>query len=461
MVRLEKVKRLLRAISPYDSLMTGQIQTRYFDNAATSFPKPAAVAEAMRRHLLESGAPARGTYAGARESARLVNQCRARIAKLVNLMDSRGNAAGNQVVFGYNTTDALNLGVKGVLGAARRRWGAGKVLHVVTTMMEHNSILRPLHAMKERDAQIEWTIVAAEPKSGLVDAEDVRRAIRRGETVLVCINHASNVMGTVQDMERIGAVCAEFGAGSDDPDGALLLLDAAQSLGHCAVDMRAMRVDLLAFPGHKGLMGPTGTGGLCIRPGVELRMETIREGGTGSTSELPSQPQMMPEKYEPGSHNTVGIVGLSEGVAWLLERGVEKVGGVREHELELMRLMLELLGVEASGACANASGLRMLGPLDLAKRVGVFSFTHESLSSQEMAAVLEASFGILTRAGLHCAPLVHEMLGTSPSSNAGASGAVRLSLGPFLTGADVEFACGALGAMCREHSEISNMKMQS
>ncbi len=444
------------------------ITPRYFDNAATSFPKPPAVAEAMHKHLTTTGAPARGVYSAARESSRLVSKCRERIAKLVNLTDTKhgglaGSFASNHVVFGYNTTDALNLGVKGVLSAARRRKGPNQILHVVTTVMEHNSILRPLHALKQQDPKIEWTIVPADPTTGLVSPTDLRAAIRPNETILVCINHASNVMGTIQDLDALGAVCAEFGgggAGTDDPDGLLLLVDGAQSLGHCRVDMCAMHIDLLAFPGHKGLMGPAGTGGLCIRPGVEHRLDTIREGGTGSTSEQQTHPTMMPEKYEPGSHNTVGIIGLSEGVHWLLNRTVEQV---RAHELELIAKLFDNLIPASNGHCTAAPGLRLLGPLDPAHRVGVFSFTHDALSSQEMAAILEASYGILTRAGLHCAPLVHEMLGTSiradgrtppagPPDAPLPSGAVRLSIGPFLTPDDIDYATTALIEICHQHT---------
>jgi cysteine desulfurase family protein len=431
--------------------MSAVTATRYFDNAATSFPKPPAVAEAMARHLTGSGAPARGAYAGARESARLISKCRERIARLVNLTGPRGDVASDYVVFGHNTTDGLNLGVKGVLAAARRRVGPSRTLHVVTTVMEHNSILRPLHAAMQHDPRVEWTKVEADPATGLVDPRDVRAAIRPGETVLVCVNHASNVMGTIQDLNAIGRVCAEFGAGKDDPGGVMFLVDAAQSLGHCAVDMAAAHVDLLAFPGHKGLLGPTGTGGLCIRPGVEKGLDTIREGGTGSASEQQTHPTGLPEKYEPGSHNTVGLIGLSEGVGWLLERGVERI---RDHEVELMRRMFAELRPDEQGQCRGAPGLRLLGPLDVESRVGVFSFVHEELSSQEMAAILEASFGILTRAGLHCAPLVHEMLGTSPVNSAG-SGAVRLSFGPFLTVQDVDYACAALATICREHVGVA------
>lgn len=413
---------------------------RYFDNAATSFPKPPAVAQAMLRAMTEVGAAGRGAYAEAREMGRLIRVCRERIARLVNL------PSPEHVVFTYNTSDALNLGVKGVLMHARRARGPRARLHVVTTVMEHNSILRPLHAAAQADPLIEWTKVEADPATGLVDPGDVRRAIRAGETVLVCINHASNVTGTIQDLAAIGRVCAEFGAGGGGgagDEGLLLLVDGAQSLGHVALDMRAMHVDLLAFPGHKGLLGPQGTGGLCMRPGVERRLATVREGGTGNISELETHPELMPEKYEAGSHNAVGIAGLSEGVAWLLERGV---ASVRRHELELMTPMLGALSGD------GLPGLKLLGPADASMRVGVMSVVHESLTPQELSGILESSYGVLTRAGLHCAPLAHRLTGTSPDLKPGNAGATRLSVGPFVTAEDAAFAMNALAEICREQA---------
>ena len=419
--------------------MSSKSPRRYFDNAATSFPKPTAVAAAMVRMLTEVGGPGRGGYAEAREAGRVIWTCRDRISRLVNL------GKPENVVFTHNTTDALNLGIKGVLAHARSVAGPASRLHVVTTHMEHNSVLRPMNALLEVDHLIEWDRVPADPASGLVDPDDVRRAIQPGRTVLVCINHASNVTGTVQNLEAIGRVCSEFGAGTGRGEaaaGLLLLVDGAQSLGHVPVDMQAMRIDLLAFPGHKGLLGPTGTGGLCIRPGAERRLGTIREGGTGSVSEQETHPTMMPEKFEAGSHNSVGIAGLGEGVGWLLERGIDQV---RAHEVRLMRLILDRLET------AEFAGLRLLGPREIGRRVGVFSFVHESIEPAELSAILESAFGILSRAGLHCAPLVHGMLGTVPPTG---KGATRLSLGPFLTETDVAAAMEALAEVCREHRDL-------
>ncbi|MCC6322920.1 MAG: aminotransferase class V-fold PLP-dependent enzyme [Phycisphaerales bacterium] len=401
---------------------------RYFDNAATSFPKPPRVAEAMFRFMTENGAPGRGTHAPAREAGRLIRQCRERINRLIN------GENPDHVVFTHNTTDALNLAIKGVLEAARRA-SRGSTPHIVSTWMEHNSVLRPINALIELLGEIEWTRIEADPETGLVDADAVRRAIRPGHTALVAVNHASNVTGTIQPVATIGEACRAAGVP--------YLVDAAQSLGHIEVDVRAMKIDLLAFPGHKGLLGPTGTGGLYIRPGLESRVATVREGGTGSVSEQETHPTMMPEKYEAGSHNIVGIVGLSEGVAWLLERGVS---AVREHEVGLMKPML------AAVETGEFPGAILLGPRRPDDRVGVFSIVHESLEPQEIAAALETGFGILTRAGLHCAPLAHRTFGTAPPHG---RGAVRLSFGPFLASDDVRSAIDALAAICREHAPAS------
>ncbi len=397
---------------------------RYFDNAATSFPKPAVVLEAMVRFATHIGSPGRGAYAEARQAAELVWRCRERLCRLFN-----GERPEN-VVFTLNTTDALNLAIKGAVGQ-RRASQPRRGVHVVTTWMEHNSVLRPTNALAEEG--VEQTLVPADPATGVVDPDEVRRAIRP-ETVLVTVSHASNVTGTIQPVAEIGKACRAAGV--------MYLVDGAQSAGHLPIDVRAMNIDLLAFPGHKGLMGPQGTGGLYLRPGMEERVRTVREGGTGSSSEQDTQPRSMPDRYEAGSHNTMGIVGLSEAVGWILERGV---AALRGHEERLMGVMLEgLLSEEA------APGLRLLGPTEVARRVGVFSVVHESLSPAELSGLLEEPFGVLTRAGLHCAPLAHRTLKTGGGEGA-AAGATRLSVGPFLTEADVRYACGALGQICREH----------
>jgi cysteine desulfurase / selenocysteine lyase len=399
---------------------------RYFDNAATSFPKPPAVAHAVARFMTEIGAPGRGQYAEAREAGRLIRTCRERIARLVGL------GSPEHVVFTYNTTDALNLAIKGTIAHALRT-SSGPV-HVVVTTLEHNSVLRPMNALAgpAGSPRVSWTRVEADPATGLIDPADLRAALRPGATRLVCLNHASNVTGVVQDLVDLCQAVKSV------DDSIIVLVDGAQSLGHIELDLSKIPADLVAFPGHKGLLGPQGTGGLCIRPGVEHRLDTIREGGTGSVSEQEVHPSMLPEKYESGSHNAAGIAGLSEGVKFLLDRGLP---ALRAHELELIDATL------AAAASGELDGFTLLGPRDRAVRMGTFSFIHESLEPADVAAILETEYGILTRAGLHCAPLVHKALGTSPP---GGRGAVRLSYGPFLTPGDVRFAMNALAEIARE-----------
>lgn len=400
---------------------------RYFDNAATSFPKPPAVAAAMLRYMNEVGAAGRGAYAEARQGAAVLQRCRERIARLV------GSDSPERVVFTHNATDALNLAIKGSARAFARRSGTRP--HAIVTNMEHNSVLRPCNELV-RDGLLELSIVNADPATGIVDPDDLLSQVRPGRTAFVAINHAGNVTGSLQDIHTIGAGVRAKG---DDAGRPLFIVDASQSLGHVRVNMRDSSIDLLAFPGHKGLLGPTGTGALVIGRGIENRLATVREGGTGSVSEQDTHPSMLPEKYEAGSHNVVGIAGLSEGVAWLLERGVESI---RAHEAALLSQLLDAL------QSLRGDGLCVLGSAPINHRVGVVSFTHREYSPAELAAILESEFGILSRAGLHCAPLVHRMLGTSPDCSPPGQGAVRLSLGPFLDGEDIEAAAQAAAALC-------------
>ncbi|MBX3402214.1 MAG: aminotransferase class V-fold PLP-dependent enzyme [Phycisphaeraceae bacterium] len=400
---------------------------RYFDNAATSFPKPPAVAAAMLRYMNEVGAAGRGAYAEARQGAAVLQRCRERIARLV------GSDSPERVVFTHNATDALNLAIKGSARAFAQR--TGKRPHAIVTNMEHNSVLRPCNELA-RDGLLELSIINANPSTGVVDPDDLLSHVRPGCTAFVAINHASNVTGSLQNIAAIGAGVRARGNDADRP---LFIVDASQSLGHIRVNAREAHIDLLAFPGHKGLLGPTGTGALVIGRGVENRLATVREGGTGSVSEQDTHPAMLPEKYEAGSHNIVGIAGLSEGVAYLLERGVDDI---RAHEAALLAHLLEALHA------MRADGVRVLGDAPVAQRVGVVSFTHREYSPAELAAILESEFGILTRAGLHCAPLVHRALGTSPDCALPGQGAVRLSLGPFLNADDVRAAAAAIESAC-------------
>jgi cysteine desulfurase / selenocysteine lyase len=403
-------------------------QRLYFDNAATSFPKPPTVLEAMVHYGTQVGGTAgRGTYWEAMEGARIIRQCRQRLARLF------GAASADHIVFTLNCTDALNLAIKGTV-RNRRRTRPDRPVHLVTSELDHNSVLRPFTSVASEG--VEWTCLPADPRSGRVDPAALQRALRP-DTALVAIVHASNVTGVIQPVEQLGEVCRRAGVP--------FLVDAAQSAGHIPINVESMGIDLLAFPGHKGLMGPLGTGGLFIRPGLEDQVDPLREGGTGLRSEEETQPRTLPDKYEPGSQNAIGIAGLLAAVEWIARRGDAHWA----HERTLIEAMIEgLIEIGAAGPAAGRHGLRLLGPVDAAARVGVFSVVHESIPPQELAVILEQEFGILGRAGLHCAPRAHASLGTVAGG-----GAFRLSTGPFLTPGEVRRACLALAEVCREVAE--------
>jgi cysteine desulfurase/selenocysteine lyase len=378
----------------------------YLDNAATSFPKPPGVSEAMARYATELGASAgRGAYREAMETGSLIVECRRRLNRLFH------GESSDHFIFTLNCSDALNLAIKGLIYPGRRG-------HAICTEIDHNSILRPLNALADDD-RVEQTRISIDPKTGLVDPDAIRKAIRP-DTALIAVTHASNVTGTVQPIREIGLIARRHGIP--------LLVDAAQSAGHWPIDVQADCIDLLAAPGHKGLLGPLGTGFLYIRPGMEKILRTIREGGTGSVSDSDRQPEFLPDKYEPGSHNAIGIIGLSEGVSWVLNEGIEKFAG---HQSELCGTFIERI--------RDVEGLTYFGPPGVKNRVGVFSVRVEGLDPHELAAVLESNYGILTRAGIHCAPAAHLAIGTSEGG-----GTTRLSFGPFTSVKDVQFAASAL-----------------
>jgi selenocysteine lyase/cysteine desulfurase len=344
------------------------------------------------------------------ETAGLIAECRRRINRLIN------GERPEHVVFALNCSDALNLAIKGLVDPR-----SDGPQHAICTHIDHNSILRPLNAMADA-GWIEQTRVPVDPVTGLVDPAAIRKAVRP-DTKLIAVTHVSNVTGTVQPIREIGKIARECGVP--------FVVDAAQSAGHLPVDVQADYVDLLAAPGHKALLGPLGTGFLYVRPGLEKVLRPIKEGGTGSVSEDDRQPQFMPDKYEPGSHNAIGIVGLSQGVRYVLEEGVERL---HQHDLDLVRTFLE--------GASGIDGLSYFGPRGVRNRVGVFSVRIDGYDPHELSAALEASYGILTRSGIHCAPLAHAAIGTLERG-----GATRFSFGPFLSKQDVKFATDALAEL--------------
>ena len=385
----------------------------YLDNAATSFPKPPEVLTAMVDYATKLGASAgRGGYDEAVETGRLISDCRREINGLLNGEDA------DHVVFTLNCTDALNIALRGLIDSQ-------KPGHVVVTEADHNSILRPVHAMAEQ-VGLEFTSVAIDPQTTKVDPDDVRKAIRR-DTRFVAMTHASNVSGVVQPIAEIGRICREMAVP--------FIVDAAQSVGHVPLDVQADAIDLLAAPGHKALMGPLGTGFLYLRPGLEKLVRPLRDGGTGHRSDLPTPATNMPDKYEPGSHNAPGLAGLLAGVRWLRKRGVEEVA---RHEASLVATFLE--------AIHDIDGLTLFGPQGVSDRIGVFSVRAEGFEPLELSAALESGFGVLTRSGIHCAPWLHRALGTLEQG-----GTTRFSFGPFVTKQDVRYAADALSQVANSN----------
>jgi cysteine desulfurase / selenocysteine lyase len=406
----------------------------YLDNAATSFPKPPSVYDAMLRYARDVGAsPGRGQYAESREGARLIRVCRERLCAFLDA------ESADHIVFTLNTSDALNLAIKGVVRGERLRKGPSTPIRLVTTAMDHNSVLRPYAALAEEGAEVMH--VPADPSTGLVDLVALQSALSHPATLLA-INWVSNVSGTIQPITEMTAIAHA----ARTP----VLFDVAQGLGHVPFSARACGADLIAFPGHKGLLGPQGTGGLYVKPSFVDHLATTREGGTGSISELDAQPTTMPERFEAGSHNTIGIVGLTEGVRWLQDQGIDSI---RAHELGLIETMLAGLRDPA------LASFTLLGPTDPALRVGTFSLLHDTLTPGELAALLEQHFGILARAGIHCAPRAHMSLGSLDPTRSRPGGpgwgALRISFGPFVTGADVRRVLAALAEIAADSASFT------
>jgi cysteine desulfurase family protein len=371
----------------------------YFDNAATSWPKPPAVRAAVDEYFGEAGGnPGRSGHRMSIAAARIVEQAREALAELFSAKDP------SRIVFTQNATHALNLALYALLRPSD---------HVVTTCMEHNSVMRPLRHLESLGVEV--TVIACTPE-GTLDLEVMRRAIRC-DTRLLVTTHASNVTGMLNPVAELAALTREKNVA--------YLLDASQTAGAVPIDVREMGVDLLAFTGHKGLLGPTGTGGLYIRDGLTLA--PLLRGGTGSDSAHETQPEFLPDAHESGTLNLAGIAGLGAAVRFLLERGIE---AVRTHEQKLIAHLL--------AAASEISGLTLYGPKDAARQCGLVSFNLASALPSEVGLILDQSFGIMARTGLHCAPSAHRTLGTFPT------GTVRFSFGWFNTPAEVEKALEAL-----------------
>jgi len=377
----------------------------YFDNAATSWPKPDVVLEAMQRFLREVGAnPGRSGHRLSIEAGRLIYDAREALAELFHVSDPF------RVVFATNATEALNLALRGWLRPGD---------HVVTSSLEHNSVMRPLRALEAEGVEV--TVVAGSPQ-GELDPDQVEAALC-GNTRLIVLNHASNVTGTLLPVAEVGAIARRRGV--------LLLVDAAQTAGAVPIDLEAMRIDLLAFTGHKSLYGPPGTGGLVLGERVPVKeLEPLKRGGTGSRSEEEYQPELLPDKYESGTPNTVGLAGLGAGVRFVLEQGVDRI---RRREVALTQRLLEGL--------AAIPGLTVYGPGQAEKQLATVSFNVADREPSEVGLALDEEYGVLCRVGLHCAPAAHRTLGTFPR------GTVRFALGYFNTEEEVDAALHAVWAI--------------
>jgi len=361
-------------------------QIIYLDNAATSWPKPESVYQVIDNFNRNIGAnPGRGSSSKTLEAGEVLLDTREALSKLFNLPDI------SRIIFTKNITEAINTGLKGYLNPGD---------HIITSSMEHNAVVRPLSVL--RKAGIEVTYVKCARDGSLYPA-DVEKAWQKN-TRMICLTAASNVTGTIMPVKEVGLICRERGA--------VFMVDSAQGAGLIPIDVSEQNIDILAFTGHKGLFGPQGTGGFYLRPGLEIR--SLIEGGTGSSSDKTVQPSFLPDKFESGTPNTPGIAGLGEGVNFILKSGL---AAIQRHERELMDMMIEGL--------KQIPRVIIYGPADSKRQTSVLSLNLKGLECGELSFLLDERFGIITRSGLHCAPLAHDTIGTLRQ------GTCRLSISCF------------------------------
>lgn len=378
---------------------------RYLDNAASSWPKPPEVARAVARTIEQCGAnPGRGSHEMAVAASRVLFETRTNLAKLMGVNNP------NDIAFCYNTTDALNLAIRGYIQPGD---------HVVCTSIEHNAVWRPLEYMKKHD-RVEVTYVDADPR-GNIALDAIEQAFRPNTRLFIC-THSSNLLGSIVPLKEMATIAHNHGA--------KILVDAAQTLGSYPLHVQKLELDMVAFPGHKGLLGPQGTGGLYIHPDIEL--EPLRLGGTGSRSEEADLPDIRPDRYESGTLNTPGIAGLNEGVKYVLNETVESI---HTKEWAFTQQLMQ--------AFSSMAGVQVLGPGLGEPRTGIVSITLDKMDASEAAFILDQQFQIAVRAGYHCSPLAHRTAGTL------GSGAVRISVGCFTTEQDIEACIAAVGQLSR------------
>lgn len=377
----------------------------YLDNAATSFPKPEQVYKAVMDAMRDYGAnPGRSGHKLALQAGRVIYETRELLGKLFNI-DNPMN-----IIFTHNATDGINLAIKGLLKPGD---------HVITTSMEHNSVLRPLKVLEKVGVKI--TIVQCNP-IGSIDIKDIEESIT-DDTKLIVTTHASNVTGTIFPIKDIGRLAAQ--------NDIIYMVDAAQTAGVYDIDVKEMGIDILAFPGHKSLLGPQGTGGVYIREGIEITQ--MKEGGTGSKSDSLVQPDILPDKFESGTPNMPGIAGLGAGIKYILNKGIENI---RKHETELTKYFIDEL--------KKIEHVKIYGPCDIKRQAPVVSINIGEEDSSEVSYIFDQVFDIAVRPGLHCAPLAHKTVGNFEQ------GCIRFSIGPFNTKTDIEKALEAVKKIAEE-----------
>jgi len=379
----------------------GKNQIIYFDNAATSWPKPAGMMGAMGYYNeMIGGSPGRSGHQRSLDAGRIILETREALAELF------GSGNSLRIAFTKNATEALNIALLGILHSGD---------HVITSSMEHNSVMRPLRFLETRGVNLSVVSCSGD---GRLNPKDVHAAIRP-QTRLLVVTHASNVTGTIQPIAELGQIVRDHGF--------LFCVDAAQTAGALPIHVDEMAIDLLAFSGHKSLFGPQGTGGLYIREEIEKHLRPLMMGGTGSRSEFEAQPDFMPDKYESGTPNTIGLAGLGAGVRFVLAEGVE---AIRCKEEGLTERFLKGL--------ASLKGITVYGPPDAASRTAVVSFNIAGVSPSEASLELDERFGILCRPGLHCAPAAHRTIGTF------SRGTIRFGFGYFNNDEEISFALEAI-----------------
>jgi len=374
----------------------------YLDNAATTSKKPEGVKNAILNYYENIGcSPGRGGYEDSIKAGRIILDARTKMANFFNV------ANPEQIIFTHNVTYALNMGLKGILKNND---------HVITTTMEHNSVLRPLHSLEKKGIiEVDYVQCA---EDGSLDPEKIRKYIKNN-TKLIVITYASNVTGTLMPVKEISKIA--------DENDLYFILDTAQAAGLYDIDFQDLKTDILAFTGHKGLMGPPGTGGFAVSKKIAKNMDSLIEGGTGSISDKEYQPDFLPDKFESGTMNTPGIAGLKAGVEFIEKTGLKKI---RKHELKLSKKFIQ--GLKSNNK------VKIFGPVDHKKQTPTISIQYDKNDLGEMSYKLDEKYGIMTRSGLHCAPLAHKTINSFPE------GTLRFSIGYFNTEEEIKYTLDKL-----------------